>query len=46
MPHRRQPPSAALHTYDARTQRVALASDALGITKHFYAYVPPDLAPG
>ena len=46
MPHRRQPPSAAPHAYDARTQRVALASDALGITKHFYAYVPPDLAPG
>lgn len=46
MPHRRQPPSAAPHTYDARAQRVALASNALGIAKHFYAYVPPDLAPG
>lgn len=46
MPHRSRPPSAAPPTYDARAQRVAIASAALGIPKHSYVYVPPDLTPG
>jgi S-formylglutathione hydrolase FrmB len=32
--------------YDERVQRVAFASHALGVTKHFYIYVPPDLVAG
>lgn len=32
--------------YDERVQRVAFASRALGVTKHFYIYVPSDLRAG
>lgn len=46
MPNRTRPAASAAPVYDTRVQQIDLSSHALGLTKRFYVYTPPDLAPG